>query len=314
MIVTCPACAKRYKINEEKLHRKGAKITCLNCSHKFVVVRPESGSVTAGPTTETPVRLGSRPLDIRSRDFREVGITWKVRKGIGLTYDFHDLRSLLANLEEEQIDPSDHLSYDARNWVPIDSIRDLEAMFREVWQAAQEGRINPTAPEEDPEASDNEDDSDAPTTIVRHGTSLRDDIRKAVLDASAPPADPRTRDPRNAYRTEDHAAILDDDEPSTAVDDVPVRPSPPARPAPPAEPLPSGSSARLASAQAKRAEASPVEAPRAPEPAPAPLRPTPPASDGGSTMMMVGVGLVAVILVVLLLAALGVVPLPFAAS
>jgi hypothetical protein len=31
-------------------------------------------------------------------------------------------------------------------------------------------------------------------------------------------------------------------------------------------------------------------------------------------MMMVGVGLVAVILVVLLLAALGVVPLPFAAS
>ena len=41
MIVTCPACSARYKINEAKIQGRGAKITCPRCGHRFVVYRED---------------------------------------------------------------------------------------------------------------------------------------------------------------------------------------------------------------------------------------------------------------------------------
>lgn len=37
MIVTCPACSSRYKLDESKVTGRGAKITCPKCKHVFVV-------------------------------------------------------------------------------------------------------------------------------------------------------------------------------------------------------------------------------------------------------------------------------------
>jgi predicted Zn finger-like uncharacterized protein len=39
MIVTCPSCSARYRVPEERIQAKGARITCPSCAHKFVVHR-----------------------------------------------------------------------------------------------------------------------------------------------------------------------------------------------------------------------------------------------------------------------------------
>lgn len=37
MIVQCPKCEKKYKIDSSKVTEAGAKITCSNCGHVFIV-------------------------------------------------------------------------------------------------------------------------------------------------------------------------------------------------------------------------------------------------------------------------------------
>lgn len=41
MIVSCPSCSSRYRIRDEKVSDRGARITCPSCTHKFVVHREE---------------------------------------------------------------------------------------------------------------------------------------------------------------------------------------------------------------------------------------------------------------------------------
>jgi len=69
MIVSCPACAARYKINESKISARGAKITCPRSAHKFVVFRDPRREAP----TETPA--GAKvPEDLAERDFNTVGV------------------------------------------------------------------------------------------------------------------------------------------------------------------------------------------------------------------------------------------------
>ncbi len=42
MIVQCPSCSKRYRVNDDNIPASGGKIRCPACSHSFVVY-PESG-------------------------------------------------------------------------------------------------------------------------------------------------------------------------------------------------------------------------------------------------------------------------------
>ena len=37
MVITCPSCSARYRLNPDKVKGRGAKITCPKCSHVFVV-------------------------------------------------------------------------------------------------------------------------------------------------------------------------------------------------------------------------------------------------------------------------------------
>lgn len=48
MIVNCPACEARYRIPEDKIKGKGARITCPKCSHKFAVYRGTENVVVGG--------------------------------------------------------------------------------------------------------------------------------------------------------------------------------------------------------------------------------------------------------------------------
>lgn len=54
MIVSCESCKSRYKLDDNKITGRGAKITCPKCKHVFVVLAP------APPPPEV-VRVGSDP-------------------------------------------------------------------------------------------------------------------------------------------------------------------------------------------------------------------------------------------------------------
>ena len=41
MVITCPACEARYRLNRDKIQGRGAKITCPKCAHVFVVFNEE---------------------------------------------------------------------------------------------------------------------------------------------------------------------------------------------------------------------------------------------------------------------------------
>lgn len=228
MIVTCPSCTARYKIDEAKIQGRGAKITCPTCKHKFVVYR-DGEDQPAAPAAEGP----KPPSDMAKRDFRQFGIVWKVRKGIGITYDVNDLVGLRELIAEGQVDKRDVLSYDAREWRAIGEIADLEAWFWEIWQKAERGEIQRATPES--EESDEEDASDAPTTIVGHGSSLADEIRKAVQEARTP-APVQERATRPAPQPTPNAA-------PPVLEAAPPSPRPPAPGPAPVAPAPTAQTA-----------------------------------------------------------------------
>jgi predicted Zn finger-like uncharacterized protein len=291
MIVNCPACSARYRIDPAKITGRGAKITCPRCSHKFVVYKDGDGAASSGPRSEPTARPRAQS-DILDRDFRRVGITWRVRQGTGVTYSFHDLRSLRRYVDEGRIKPNDSLSYDSFTWVPLDSIDDLELYFRDMWRKGERGEIG-VAPK--PTSGRSEEDEEGPTTIMRHGNALMDDIRRAVAEATTPPPAPRreTDDaptPRTSFPREsafDDPTTFSRRTPNPRGDRTDTGSDGPTRVGP-------------VSLGAVGRPAAPQPSPK-PAPQPGPLAPQAPAADSDNTLVLV----VSVVGLVLLLGMLG---------
>lgn len=288
MIVSCPACNARYKIDSSKIKGRGAKITCPRCAHKFVVYKDRSPSRSAEPPT-VPRRSTS---EILTRDFRRVGVTWRVRRSMGVTYSFHDLETLRRHLEQGKVSGDDSLSYDARTWVPIDSIGDLDAYFEDAWRKAERGEIGP--PSQPGRGDVPDEDEEGPTTIMGHGHALMDDIRKAVAEATTPPPSPsrltnpgrptglRSREVREAYP----------DDPTTFSRRSPVSMD---------DLTPSSQDIRAAAPSTVRA---PTPQPAPPAGTPAPIPPAPSQEVQRDNMVMLVTSVVAILLV-LVVAVLG---------
>jgi predicted Zn finger-like uncharacterized protein len=133
MVVTCEHCGARYRLDKGRIEGRGARITCPQCRHVFVVYQEGEGA-----PVETKAIAEDRPTDVKSLDFRSVGIpTWKVKTGIGLVYDFSDLGTLRKYLKEGRVSTDDHLSHDGATWQTIGEIADLEAHFIDVYVAAR---------------------------------------------------------------------------------------------------------------------------------------------------------------------------------
>jgi predicted Zn finger-like uncharacterized protein len=58
MVVTCPSCSARYRLNPDKMKGRGAKITCPKCAHVFVVFADGAG----GPASDDPEGGQESPL------------------------------------------------------------------------------------------------------------------------------------------------------------------------------------------------------------------------------------------------------------
>ncbi|MCP4868362.1 MAG: hypothetical protein GY898_06565 [Proteobacteria bacterium] len=240
MVITCPSCSARYRLNPDKIEGRGAKITCPKCSHIFVVFSeqeeksspgaevPEApmpkGPNTAGdalatrdratttgafkavgidegvsdpaltasgkirvvapgprkarrrsattfdssasleairsasvstvappaPEVESPAVSSPgvvaadipEPASASELDFREVGITtWKVKVAIGLIYDFSDISTLKKYLADKKVTEDDLISHNAKDWVRIGDIENLDRHFIETWKIAKADKI-----------------------------------------------------------------------------------------------------------------------------------------------------------------------------
>jgi predicted Zn finger-like uncharacterized protein len=173
MIVTCPACSARYKINQSKIQGRGAKITCPRCGHRFVVYRDHPDSAL--------------PSDVGSIDFGSVGLSWRVRQRGKITFQFYELSALQEFLRDGTIQRKDQISYDGREWRRLDELDDLEAHFWDVFQRARRGEIAPATHEE---SDDDEDETDMPTTIVGRGSARGQGLRQAVAESDETPRMP----------------------------------------------------------------------------------------------------------------------------
>lgn len=88
MVITCPSCSARYRLNPDKIQGRGAKITCPKCSHVFVVFTeqeapaadasaPEPPRVKTPPRPSAPVSAApgsDRREDTQSGAFRAMGL------------------------------------------------------------------------------------------------------------------------------------------------------------------------------------------------------------------------------------------------
>jgi predicted Zn finger-like uncharacterized protein len=54
MVIQCPECGKKYKIDPDKVPDKGAKISCPECGHSFVVKKKEKEAREKAPKLKTP--------------------------------------------------------------------------------------------------------------------------------------------------------------------------------------------------------------------------------------------------------------------
>ncbi|MFT5582952.1 MAG: putative Zn finger-like uncharacterized protein [Cognaticolwellia sp.] len=212
MIVTCPECAARYKLDSSRVSARGARITCPRCKHVFVVYpsQRDSGSTTLRPTgfqeesassESTPVAAAKAPAPSpapkKSRrrasdlDFRKVGIgSWKVRVKIGLVYDFSDIKTLRKYIADGRVTPEDVISHDGSTWVPIGDIPDLDAYFVEVYERAEAGsratpEPSPIAPLASPLPPASAFEEDNPTRIMRVGGGLGSNLAAQTLAAAA---------------------------------------------------------------------------------------------------------------------------------
>ena len=169
MIVTCPQCTARYKLDQNKISARGAKITCPRCRHVFVVHRDEEpdGATTGLLGDAPPETAEAAPLrhDASALDFRKVGISsWKVRVKIGLVYDFSDIKTLRKYIQDGRVTSDDVISHDGSTWVTIGDIPDLDAYFIEVYERCEAELA------EDEAAAANEPVDDEDTNVVGMGS------------------------------------------------------------------------------------------------------------------------------------------------
>ena len=175
MIITCPSCTSRYRIDAAKIKGRGAKVTCPKCSHRFVAYKE-----------------GGPPVDeLENLDLVELGINLAVRAADGAVHEADTLADLKALLSASTISVDDQISWDNQTYRKIESAAAVSAWIRELVAQAKRGELaadSDAAGEEDDEDDEDEDDDDAPTTLIRGEDQIAEAIRKAMA-ATQPQTD-----------------------------------------------------------------------------------------------------------------------------
>ena len=201
MIVTCPECSARYKLDEDKVSDRGAKITCPRCRHVFVVYREDEDteeSTNSPLDSVSPDGLGPKRRDASNLDFRKVGISsWKVRVKIGLVYDFSDIKTLRKYIRDGRVTADDVISHNAKTWVTIGDIPDLDTYFFEVYERCETERLQ----DDSIVPRERVDDEDSNVGIGGLGGQLAEQaLAQATAEAEADLAAARSAEPSRPAR------------------------------------------------------------------------------------------------------------------
>lgn len=85
MVITCPSCSARYRLNPEKIQGRGAKITCPKCSHVFVVFTDGGEARSSSAAVSQPrVKTQSRPASPLEEPSRNAATTTGAFKAVGI--------------------------------------------------------------------------------------------------------------------------------------------------------------------------------------------------------------------------------------
>ena len=69
-------------------------------------------------------------MDVYSLNFASVGIkSWKVKKPIGLMFEYSDYKTFQKSLSDGRISSGDQISPDGKNWTPMSEVEDFEVFF-----------------------------------------------------------------------------------------------------------------------------------------------------------------------------------------
>ena len=69
-------------------------------------------------------------LDVNTLNFTSVGIkSWKVKKSIGLMFEYSDFKTFKKSLNDGRISNDDTISPDGKNWIPMSDVSDFETYF-----------------------------------------------------------------------------------------------------------------------------------------------------------------------------------------
>lgn len=152
MIVSCPSCTSRYRIRDEKVSGRGARITCPSCAHKFVVHRNDEplvvgGGADAGSARGVPVTFarGGETLrnDFGDEDDEADVPTTVMPHGSKLVQSIREAAALKAQAEAANREP------DADS--PVASPPTDRARLEEATRALRaKGKASPVAPAEAP--------------------------------------------------------------------------------------------------------------------------------------------------------------------
>ncbi|MEE2827772.1 MAG: zinc-ribbon domain-containing protein [Myxococcota bacterium] len=85
MVVTCPSCSARYRLNPSKMKGRGAKITCPKCSHVFVIFADGASGSASDAASDTDAMEVQQEDTLRERLLRrDRSTTSSAMEAIGL--------------------------------------------------------------------------------------------------------------------------------------------------------------------------------------------------------------------------------------
>jgi len=83
-------------------------------------------------------------MDVHSLNFASVGIkSWKVKKPIGLMFEYSDYKTFQKSLNDGRISSGDQISPDGKEWTPMSDIEDFEVFFCKTYAEFEQKEVVP---------------------------------------------------------------------------------------------------------------------------------------------------------------------------
>ena len=107
-------------------------------------VNHEESAVDDGDSVQKVTAEQIAEMDVHSLNFASVGIkSWKVKKPIGLMFEYSDYKTFQKSLNDGRISSGDQISPDGKEWTPMSDIEDFEVFFCKTYAEFEQKEVVP---------------------------------------------------------------------------------------------------------------------------------------------------------------------------